>query len=357
MAPAAATPAAYRAVGTLYNALMTSLVLGLVTRRGEDAAREYVFRHFRRQHLEKFLPGIEKLGLTGLPAAPTCALYHYHSNALGGVKTGYLRENDRKAWVRYPPPRWIWKGTAIAAVPHAVSAAMLHGWHGHNGQSLGKPNLGFVCTGMTVDGLPGLEGYYLEYDHPLKEEERVRFAYCAEEMPRIDWASQPALETARWPEERRLRTFRAYAVEYLRTMLPTLQELLGPDGARTELGRAARLVGLQFHEETARDLDLPTDVERGDLESARAFARWLAAMLAAEGEEVETRESEGTVIVGAQGWRLVRDLDLADPLNAFDAWNELWLGAAAACDRFLTVQTMRSCDDRGWRIAWRIAPR
>jgi hypothetical protein len=357
MASAVATPAAYRAVGTLYNALMTTLVLGLVTRRGEDTARGYVFRHFRRQHLEKFLPGIEKLGLAGLPAAPTCALYHYHSNALGGVKTGYLRENDRKAWVRYPPPRWIWKGTAIAAVPHAVSAAMLHGWHGHNGQSLGKPNLGFVCTGMTVDGLPGLEGYYLEYDRPLKEEERVRFAYGTEEMPRIDWASQPRLETASWPEERRLRTFRAYAVEYLRTMLPTVQELLGPDDARTELGRAARLVGLQFHEETAREMDLPTDVERGDLQSARDFARWLAAMLAAEGEEVETREDDGAVTVSVHGWRLVRDVGLADPFKAFDGWNELWLGAAAACDRFLKVQTSRSCDDRGWRIAWRIAPR
>ena len=92
--------AAYKAVGTLYNALMTALVLGLVTRRGEDTARDYVFRHFRRQHLEKFLPGLQKLGLADLPAAPACALYHYHSNALGGVKTGYLKESDRKAWVR-----------------------------------------------------------------------------------------------------------------------------------------------------------------------------------------------------------------------------------------------------------------
>lgn len=99
--------AACKAVGTLYNALMTALVLGLVTRRGEDTAREYVFRHFRRQHLEKFLPGLQKLGLADEHDAPACALYHYHSNALGGVKTGYLRESDSKAWVRYPPPRWI----------------------------------------------------------------------------------------------------------------------------------------------------------------------------------------------------------------------------------------------------------
>jgi hypothetical protein len=331
---------------------MTALVLGLVTRRGEDTARDYVFRHFRRQHLEKFLPGLQKLGLADQPPAPACALYHYHSNALGGVKTGYLRESERKAWVRYPPPRWIWKGTAIAAVPHAVSAAMLHGWHGHNGQSLGQPNLGFVCTGMTVDGMPGLEGYYFEYDHPLTEAERVRFAYD-EQMPRVDWAKQPRLETASWPEERRLKTFRAYAVEYLRTMLPTLQEQLGADAAQQELGRVARLVGLQFHEETARDMDLPTDVEHGDAQSARDFARWLASVLRAQGEDVEVADGE----VRMQGWRAVRELKLAEPLKAFDAWNELWLGAAAAHDRFLNVQTTRSLGDRGWSIAWRIAPR
>lgn len=351
-----AETAAYRAVGTLYNALMTALVLGLVTRRGEDIAREYVFRHFRRQHLEKFLPGLQKLGLTGEKDAPACALYHYHSNALGGVKTGYLRESDTKAWVRYPPPRWIWRGTAIAAVPHAVSAAMLHGWHGHNGKSLGNDRLGFVCTGMTVDGKPGLEGYYFDYGRTIAEEERVRFAYD-EEMPRVDWSAQPRLETASWPEERRQRTFRSYALEYLRTMLPTLQELLGPTDAQKELGRVARLVGLQFHEETARELDLPTDMERGDLQSARDFGRWLTAILRAQGEEVETRESDGAVTVTQHGWRTVRGLALPDPLAAFDSWNELWLGAAAAHDRFLAVQSTRSLDDHGWAIAWRIAPR
>ena len=357
MASSGAELAAYRAVGTLYNALMTALVLGLVTRRGEDKARDYVFRHFRRQHLEKFLPGLQKLGLADEPDAPACALYHYHSNALGGVKTGYLRESDKKAWVRYPPPRWIWKGTAIAAVPHDVSAAMLHGWHGHNGVSLGNPGLGFVCTGMTVDGMPGLEGYYFDYGRPLEKNERVRFAYGTEEMPRVDWANQPKLETASWPEERRLKTFRAYALEYLRTMLPTLQDLLGAADARTELGRVARLVGLQFHEETARDMDLPTDVERGDLPSARDFGRWLSMVMAAGGEDVATEEKDGAVIVRLAGWRAVRDLALADPLAAFDAWNELWLGAAAAHDRFLKVQTSRSPGDKGWSIAWRIAPR
>ena len=181
----------------------------------------------------------------------------------------------------------------------------------------------------------------------------MRFAYGSEEMPRVDWANQPRLETANWPEERRQRTFRAYALEYLRTMLPTLQELLGPADAQKELGRVARLVGLQFHEETARDLGLPTDLERGDAESAGLFARWLTAILEAQGEQVERRGAE----VVLHGWRAVRALTLPDPLAAFDAWNELWLGAAAAHDRFLKVETSRSLSDKGWEVTWKISGR
>lgn len=349
--------AKWRSVADLYHAYFTGLVLTVVSRRGTADAAEFVFRVFRRQQQERFLPGLVKLGLDHLPPAVAAARYHYLSNWIGGVHVEYMYETDRKAWIRYPPPRWIWRGTAIAAVPHSVSAAMLHGWHGHNGVSLGNSGLGFVCTGMTVDGMPGLEGYYFDYGRPIEEHERVRFAYGTEEMPRVDWAIQPKLETADWPEERRLKTFRAYAVEYLRTMLPTLQELLGPDAAQKELGRVARLVGLQFHEETAREMDLPTDVERGDLQSARDFARWLANILTAEGEEVETTERDVAIVVRAIGWRAVRELPLADPLRAFDAWNELWLGAAAAHDRFLSVQTSRSLGERGWSIAWTIGPR
>ena len=95
-------PAGHRAVSVLYQALLTGLVLTLVTRRGEDQAAELVFRLFRRQHLEKFLPGLAKLGLDRLPHAVACAQYHYLSNQVGGVKTEYARESDRKAWVRYP---------------------------------------------------------------------------------------------------------------------------------------------------------------------------------------------------------------------------------------------------------------
>jgi len=344
------------AVATLYNALNTAMVVSLVARHGTALARDYVFRLFRRQHLEKFLPGLRKLGLDREPHAVACALYHYHSNALGGVRTEYLRVSDRKAWVRYPPPRWMWRGTAIAAIPHEVSAAMLHGWHGHNGVSLGNPRLGFVCTGMTVDGMPGLEGYYLEHERELAPAERVRFAYGEETMPPFDGSAAPALDSAHWPAERLARTHRRYAMEYVRSMLPVLEELLGATAAWQELGRVARLVGLQYYEETALARAAPGP-EAGRVGSARAFGGWLSAMLSAQGEEVSPESAANAVALRLARWRLAEGLPVADLPGAFKAWNELWVGACMAHDRFLGIDAVASSADGALAASWRIGAR
>ena len=327
----------YRAVATLYNAWMTGLVLSLVSRRGAAVAREFVFRHFRQQHLEKFLPGLKKLGLDGMPHAVACALYHFHSNALGGVKTEYFRESDRKAWVRYPPPRWIWRGTAICAIPCEVNEAMLHGWHGHNGVSLGNPRLGFVCTGQTVNGDPGLEGYYYEYDHAIGENERVRFAKD-ERMPHVDASDLPKLETSTWPPERLQKTYRSYAMEYVRTFMPVLTDQLGSIPAMGEIARTARLIGLHYFEETHA------------LVGGDDFATYLAAMLAAQGEEVAL---EGSVVV-QQGWRMMRGIAFTHASAshaALEAWAELWRGALAAFDRRQKLSFELSGETITWRIS------
>lgn len=344
-------PAAWRAISTLYNALVTGLVVALVARHGGSVAREYVFRHFRRQHLGKFLPGLAKLGLSGHPHAVACALYHYHSNALGGVKTEYFRESDVKAWVRYPPPRWMWRGTAIAAIPHEVSAAMLHGWHGHNGVSLGNPRLGFVCTGMTVDGMPGLEGYYLEHDRALAPEERVRFAYAEETMPRFDPHAAPKLEAANWPVERLERTRRRYAMDYVRTMMAVLEDLPGLPDPMAELARVARLVGLQYYEDASAGL-----IPEGAKETAAAFAAWLQAMLDGQGETVTLAQEGDSISLELADWRLAEGLGLRHPDRAFSAWNELWAGACAAHDRFLACETTHGLAQGQVRARWRLTP-
>jgi len=337
-------PAGHRAVSVLYQALLTGLVLTLVTRRGEDQAAELVFRLFRRQHLEKFLPGLAKLGLDRLPHAVACAQYHYLSNQVGGVKTEYARESDRKAWVRYPPPRWIWYGASICGIPSRVNAAMLHGWHGHNGVTLGNPRLGFVCTGQTVDGDPGLEGYYLEHDRDLAPDERVRFVRD-ERMPAFDPAAAPRLDPVAWPPERLDTVVARYAMEYVRTTLPVALALLGPDDTRALLGHAARLIGMQYHDETARLLEI-------DGRGPEPFARYLAALAEAQGEAVELTAGRGRASVRLRGWRLARSLEPLDPA-AFGAWSELWRGALAAHDRRLRLDAAR---EAGGDVLFQVTP-
>jgi len=337
-------PAGHRAVSALYQAFLTGLVLTLVTRRGEDQAAEFVFRLFRRQHLEKFQPGLAKLGLDRLPHAVACAQYHYLSNQLGGVKTEYARESDRKAWVRYPPPRWIWYGASIFGIPSRVNAAMLHGWHGHNGVTLGNPRLGFVCAGQTVDGHPGLEGYYFEHERDLAPDERVRFA-PGETMPAFDPATAPRLDPVDWPPERLDAVVARYAMEYVRTTLPVALELLGPVDTRALLGHAARLIGMQLHNETARLLEIEG---RGP----EPFARYLAALARAQGETVEVEAGSGRASVRLRGWRLARGLEPLDPA-AFEAWCELWRGALAAHDRRLRLEAAR---EPGGDVVFHVAP-
>ena len=212
--PRAADAAAYRAVEHIYHSYLTGLILMLASRAGSLRAAEVVFRTFRRQQLARFLPGLKKLGLDQLPHAVACAQYHYLSNQVGGVKVEYVHESDTKAWVRYPPPRWIWSGTAICGIPSDVSRAMLRGWHANNGVVLGNPRLGFVCTGQTVDGQPGLEGYYKEWDRDLAPEERLQFS-PGERCPPFRADLAPRLPGNAWPEERLQKVLRNYAMEYI----------------------------------------------------------------------------------------------------------------------------------------------
>lgn len=340
--------AGYAAVEAIYHGYLTGLILALVTRAGTGPAAEVVFRTFRRQQLARFLPGLKKLGLDGLPHAVACAQYHYLSNQVGGVKVEYVRETDRKAWVRYPPPRWIWSGTAVCGIPSEVSRAMLRGWHANNGVVLGNPRLGFVCTGQTVDGQPGLEGYYWEADRELAPDERLLFS-PGEECPPFDPAAAPRLSADAWPEARLRKVLRNYAMEYITSILPEAVAVLGPAEGGHVAGVAARQVGMHVFDETARLLG---GVEPG----AAGFAAWLARLSRAQGDTAEVSGSGDTWTVRQTGWRLMAERPMPAPA-VFDAWNELWVGAALAHDRWLRVAVAdrRDGDIPAWE--WRIISR
>jgi hypothetical protein len=342
------TTDAMRAVSRLYHAYFTGLMLTLVTRRSTGDAAKWVFHLFRHQHHEKFLSSFAKLGLEGMPHAVACAAYHYLSNSVGGVSVEFMCESDRKAWVRFVPPRWAYPGAAICGIPSDVSRAMLEGWYAHNGVSLGNPRLGFVCTAQTTDGQHGLAGYFLEHDRDLAPYERLQFR-PGELPPPFDADAAPKLPAADWPAERLAKAERNYAMEYIRSGLPRLAELFG-EAEAAHLGRVTgRLIGAQLYRETADLVGIAGT-------NARAFGSWMARMAAGEGDTADVTLADGIVTVSRPSWRLMRNLGPLSPA-IFEAWNGLFEGALAVHDRFLILEPMARLDRGDAAHVWRIRQR
>lgn len=327
----------WRSVADLYHAFLTGLILTVVSRRGAADAAEFVFRVFRRQQQERFLPGLVKLGLDHLPPAVAAARYHYLSNWIGGVHVEYMYETDRKAWIRYPPPRWIWRGTAICGVPGEVSRAMLRGWHANNGVALGNLNLGFVCTKQSVDGQDGLEGYYCEYDHPLELDARLVFARHLE-APLFDPASAPELPVDSWPKPRLEKAYRNYAMEYVKTAAPVMVQVFGPEDAAYLLHLTGKLIGMQYFHEIAKSFAMgPGETKQVAAQgSAKDFVAFLRVLFEAQDDVADISASEGAFEVRQQSWKLMADVGDYHPACA-NVLKGLFEGLAAGCGRHIPV--------------------
>lgn len=334
----------WRSVAELYHAYFTGLILTVVTRRGTAAAAEFVFAVFRRQQQERFLPGLAKLGLSVLPPAVAAAQYHYLSNWIGGVSVEYMYESDRKAWIRYSPPRWIWKGTAICGVPGEVSRAMLRGWHANNGVALNNLKLGFVCTKQSVDGQDGLEGYYYEYDHELELDQRLVFARHLE-APDFHPAKAPALPVSSWPKPRLEKAYRNYAMEYVRTAAPVAVQLFGPEDAGYLLHITGKLIGMQHFDEIASGLG----VRRG---GTKAFSEFLCALFAAQDDDFDAGESDDACKLRQGTWKLMDGVSDYHPACA-KVLEGLFEGLAAGCGRHIAVD-MKPAADGAPPFIWRI---
>ncbi len=343
------TGQAMKAVAGLYHAYFTGLILTLVTRRSAQDAAEWVFRLFRHQHHEKFLASFEKLGLKGMPDAVACAAYHYLSNSVGGVTGEFMRESDRKAWVNFVPPRWIYPGASICGVPSEVSRAFLRGWYAQNGVSLGNPRLGCVCTAQTTDGQHGLSGYFIEHDRDLAPDERLQFR-PGELPPPFDPDAAPKLPASEWTPERLAKAERNYAMEYVRSGLPRLVEIFGSAEA-AHLGRVTgKLVGAQLYRQTADLLGIRASG------GPEAFATFMLRLAAGEGDEAQMALQGDAVLVRRESWRLMRGLEPLSPA-VFDAWNGLLEGALAVHDRFCAIEVLSRADWGDDAFVWRIRPR
>ncbi|MGH8864212.1 MAG: hypothetical protein ACREVZ_06155 [Burkholderiales bacterium] len=337
---------AWKAVAEWYHAFFTGIVLYTVSRHGTDKAAELVYEIFCRQRRERFLPGLQKLGLDKLPHAVAAAQYHYLSNHIGGVAVEYMFESDRKAWIRYAAPRWIWSGTALCGIPTEVSRAMLNGWHAQNGTMLNNPRLGFVCTKQTVDGQSGLEGYYYEYDRDIAPHERLRFARD-EDAPDFDPNVAPQLPIETWPSSRLAKAHRNYAMEYVRSAFPTALQLWGPDQAAHSLRMAGRMIGMQFYHETAKGLGGAYDP------SAAGFAKFIADLGGAHGDKMRVESVDGGHRIHQDGWAFMDGISETYPGLA-GAWNGLIEGAMQAHNRRLKMDFTASHDAGRYALAWQV---
>lgn len=215
---------------------------------------------------------------------------------------------------------------------------MLRGWHANNGVVLGNPRLGFVCTGQTVDGQPGLEGYYKEWDHDLAPEERLLFS-PGETCPPFDPANAPRLPAIDWPDARLQKVLRNYAMEYITSIVPEAVATLGPEEGGHLAGAAARLVGMHVFDDVAAMLG-------GVAPGVAGFAQALLRLARGQGDDAKLDDAgDGVFVLRQTTWRLMDERPDLSPA-VFDAWNELWVGAALAHDRFIRLD-IRHRRDRG----------
>lgn len=316
------------AAAHLHQQLFTGIVLALAAHDGQERAAELVERTFRRQHEERFLAGLRRLGLASLPPALASAQFIVLANRAGGLDVRYAEDGARRAWVRYPPPRWAYEGAAICALDNRVSQAFLRGFHARCGESLACPGLRFVCTGMTTNGNPGLEGYFEDTGRPLAEDERLAFDLGAM-PPAYDDAGLTELP---WDEARAALARRNYAVRYIQLMLPLSVAVLGRETARKRVRHCAHLLGLQLYRQSAARLEI-----RGH--DTPAFIRYLAAINRATGNRIAHADPAAGIL------RLAACRFAGD--DSFHLWSGLWSGALAMHDRRMTLVEEGG---PGWRV-------
>ena len=337
--------AAMSAQAELHHQYLLGLELMVAANERPETVGEWMRRLFRRLHEDKFLSSFRKLGLEGLPDAVACARYHTLSNVIGGVPVEYMEESDRKAWVRFRYPRWMFDGPAICGMPVEAGRGFLLGWYARNGLALNNPRLGFVCVSEDMTGQFGFCGYFREYDRELAEDERLVFA-PDERPPPFDPDRQPAAPEADWSEERLAKANRNYAAEFIRNGIRELVGTVGEARALEHGKRAARLTGLQQYRRMAGAVG---GVDGGPKEAAG----FLAAMFRGMGDGVEAEEAgDGAVSLRQSGLRIARGLAGAERDNLLACWIELWRGAVASHRRFMEVEV----EDRGDSLLWTIRP-
>jgi hypothetical protein len=200
----------------LYNGIYYAVTMALIREVGHERTYAIHARLLRHHQKHFFLSGLKKLGLDEEPSdAARCAKYHCMSNAVGGLRTGYSVESERKAWLFYFPhlPENGWGGQAQIAHSRGNMMSDYLGWHGNNGTLLGNPGLRYVATHFIADGDPFDGGYFEDTGRVLGLDELV-VQRLGETPPPASKIKKLKLDDARWPADRRDKALRNYAVTW-----------------------------------------------------------------------------------------------------------------------------------------------
>jgi hypothetical protein len=251
--PTADTLAELRFTSALSSAFLGRTFSGLtaVTFRelGEQAVNDLWFRVLTSEQGDRYQQGLRRLGIADDPPAVAAAKYHYFTNIIGGLEMEYVRESDTKVWIRYLAPMWTYPGIAIMAMPASIRRTIFGAWHPRNGRYMGCPRLGYVATKFSMDGDPYDEGFFVEYDHDITEEQTYRIEVVPH-TPEFNAASAPALDPAMWPEARILKARPKFSSGYVKATVDALYSSVGELKTHQIVRTTMRLLAIQ----TAPDL-------------------------------------------------------------------------------------------------------
>lgn len=229
---------------------------------GERAVNDLWFRVLTSHQGDRYVEGLRRLGIDGDPPAVAAAKYHYFTNIIGGLEMEYVRESDTKVWIRYMAPMWTYAGVAIMAMPASIRRTVFAAWHPRNGRYMGCPRLGYVATKFSMDGDPYDEGYFIEYDHDIAEEETYRIE-VASHTPEFHAESAPQLDPHLWPEERILKARPKFSAGYVQATIDSLYWAVGELKTHHILRTTMRFLAIQMAPQLAAQAGLTDRTVRG----------------------------------------------------------------------------------------------
>lgn len=325
----------------LWTSLFSALVFACLREHDQTLITELERRSVRRHQRKHFADGMRKLGLDEeRNDVLRCARYHYFSNSIGGLPMHYVEESAEKIWIRYLAPYWMGDGpTQPAAGPAVLGPAFGRapylGWHANNGAVLGNDRLVFVHTQSLCDGDPWDAGYFTLHDRALPPGQGY-LRRVGEWGPPFDPAAAPPLPHLRWPEQRRARALRNYAIDFTASRCSTLAEITGPAEAARIAQHAFTVVLAQ------RAPDLPETLGVGTIRTPLDAARLFMAVALLNGDEVDLDStSRGHPIVCQRTKRLWRDEPRVLP-EIDDAVSRAWSATLALYGAGLGCQLDRT---------------